>query len=104
MKLTNLLSHLCNPYCCLHLGVVSYTDCGGWGESIRKLLHTTNSSAIARHMSASFVFVENSRVHLQNNTFMLRNVVENLCDIAYQRLCELIVLKEVCSFYVTQFL
>ena len=31
-------------------------------------------------MSVSFVSLQNSRVYLQNNTFNLRTVAENLCD------------------------
>ena len=45
---------------------------------------STNISAIVQHMSVSFVSLRSSRVHLQNNTFILRKIVENLCDMAYQ--------------------
>ena len=54
------------------------------GDSTRKLLqkiqqHLSNN----KHMSVSFVSLRNSRVHLQNNSFILRKIVENLCDMAY---------------------
>ena len=45
-------------------------------------------------------FSANARVHLQNNTFILRKVVENLRDIDYQEYCEIVVSKEVCLDYV----
>ena len=44
---------------------------------------STKISAIIQHMSVSFVSLRSSRVHLQNNTFILRKIVENLCDMAY---------------------
>ena len=47
-------------------------------------LKSTNISAITRHMSVSFVSLESSKVRLQNCTVILRNIVEDLCDTAYQ--------------------
>ena len=37
---------------------------------------STNISAIVQHMSVSFVSLRSSRVHLQNNTFILRKAVK----------------------------
>ena len=62
---------------------------------------STNISAIVQHMNVSSVSLQNSRVHLQNNTFILRNVVENHCDMAYQNYCKIVISKEVCLQYVT---
>ena len=33
-------------------------------------------------MSALFVYLRSTRVHLQNSTFILRELVENLCNMA----------------------
>ena len=44
---------------------------------------STNISAIVQHKSVSFDSLRSSRVHLQNNTFTLRKMIENLCDMAY---------------------
>ena len=49
---------------------------------------STNISAIVQHMSVSFVSLRSTRVHLQNNTFILRKTVESLCDMAYQEDCK----------------
>ena len=38
----------------------------------------------------------------QNNTFILRKVVENLCDMTYQKYCKIVVLKDSRLLYVTQ--
>ena len=62
---------------------------------------STNISAIVQHKSVSFVSLRSSRVHLQNNTFILRKVVESLCDMAYQNYCKIVISKEVCLHYVT---
>ena len=56
---------------------------------------------MVHHMSVSFVPLRNSRVHLPNNTFILRKVVENLCDRNYQKYCKVVVSKEVCLHHVT---
>ena len=61
----------------------------------------TNISAIVQHMSVSFVSLRGSRVHLQNNTFILRKIVENLSDMAYQKYCKIVISKEVCLHCVT---
>ena len=50
-------------------------------------------------MSVLFVSLRNTRVHLQNKTFILRNGLENHSDMAYQKYCEIIVWKEVCLHY-----
>ena len=66
-----------NLYCCPHVAIVFCSDFGGWGEStIKLLLKSTNISAILQHMSVWFVSLQNSRVRLQKNTFILRKVVE----------------------------
>ena len=85
-----------------HVAIVFCTDSGGWGESTRKLLQkSTNISAILQRMSVWFISLENSRVHLRNNTYILRKVVENLCDTDYQKSWKIIVSKTVCLHYVT---
>ena len=60
-----------------------------------------NISAIAKHMSVSFVSRQSSRVHLQNSTVILSNIVEDLCDKASQKYCKIVISKEVCLHYVT---
>ena len=78
--------YLCDLYCCPHVAIVFRSDFGGWGEFTIKLLQkSTNISAILQRMSVWFISLENSRVHLQNNTYNLRKVVENLCDMGYQK-------------------
>ena len=62
---------------------------------------STNISAIVQHMSVSFLSLQGSRARLQNSTVILRNVVEDLCDTAYQKYCKIIISKEVCLRYVT---
>ena len=48
---------------------------------------STKISAIVQYTSVSFVSLRKTRVHLQNDAFILRIKVENLCDMAYQRCC-----------------
>ena len=62
---------------------------------------STNISAIIQHMSVSFVSLRSSRVHLQNNTFILRKAGESLCDMADQKYCKIVISKEVCLHCVT---
>ena len=62
---------------------------------------STNISAIIRNMSVSFVSLQSSRVHLQNSTVILRNIIEDLCDTADQKYCKIVISKEVCLHYVT---
>ena len=62
---------------------------------------STNISAIVQHMRVSFVSLQSLRVCLQNSTVILRNIVEDLCDMAYQKYCKIVLLKEVCLHYVT---
>ena len=62
---------------------------------------STNISAIVQHMSVSFVSLQSSRVHLQSSTVLLRKIVEDLCDTAYQKYCKSVISKEVCLHYVT---
>ena len=62
---------------------------------------STNISAIVQHMSVSFVSLQSSRVHLQSSTVILRNIVEDLCAMAYKKYCKIIISKEVCLHYVT---
>ena len=52
-------------------------------------------------MSVSFVSLRSTRVHLRNNTFILRKIVENHCDMAYQKHCKIVISKEVCLHCVT---
>ena len=78
------------------------TDFGGWSESKKSYLQkSTNIYAIARHMSVSFVSLRSTRVHLQNTTLILRKVVENQCDMTYQKYRKIIVSNEVCLHYMT---
>ena len=51
---------------------------------------STNISAIIQHMSVSFVSLQSSRVHLQNSTVILRNILEDLCDMADQKYCKIV--------------
>ena len=62
---------------------------------------STNILAIIQHMSVSFVSLQSSRVHLQNSTVILKDIVEDLCDMADQKYCEIVFSKEVCLHYVT---
>ena len=57
-----------------------------------------NISAIVQHMNVSLASRRSSRVRLQNRTFILRKVVENLCDMAFQKYCKIVVSKDVCLF------
>ena len=54
------------------------TDFGEWGESTIKLL--LKIAIMIQNLSVSFVSLRRPRVPLQNNTFRLRKVVENHCD------------------------
>ena len=63
---------------------------------------STNISAIVKKLSVLFVSLRNSRVDIQTNTFILRKGGENLCDMAYQKYCKIVVSKEVCCHYMTQ--
>ena len=65
------------------------------------LQKSTNISAIVQHMSVSFVSLRSSRVRLQNSTVILRNIVEDPCDTAYQKYFKIVISKEVCLHYVT---
>ena len=49
----------------------------------------------------AFVSPCSRRVHLQNDTFILRKEVENHWYMAYQNYCKIVVSKEVCLNYVT---
>ena len=70
------------------------TEFGGWGESTQKLLlKSTNISAIVQRKSVLVVSLRSARVHLQNNTFILRKVVENHCDKADQKYCKIMFRK-----------
>ena len=97
--------HICYLYnlnCCPHEAIGFCTDFGGWGESTSYFQKSTNISAILQPMSVSFVSLRNSRVHLQINTFILRNVVLNLCDDACRKFCKIVISKEVCLHHATQ--
>ena len=56
---------------------------------------STSISPIVQHMSVSFVSLRRSRVHFQNNAFILRKIMENHCDMADQKYCKIVVSKEV---------
>ena len=62
---------------------------------------STNISAIVQLMSVSFVSSQRSRVHLQSSTVILRNIVEDIFDMAYQEYCKIVIAEEVCLHYVT---
>ena len=92
-----------NLYCCSHAAIVTaqiFVD--GINPQESYFQKSTNISAIVRYMSVSFVSLQRLRAHLQNNTFILRKIVENLCDMAYQKHCKIVVSKEVCLHYMTQ--
>ena len=61
---------------------------------------STNTSAIIQHMNVLFVSLRSSRVHLQNNTIILRKTGESLCDMADQKYCKIFISKEICLHYV----
>ena len=65
--------------------------CVRFGDGVNSLeiyfQKSTNIFAIVQHMSVSFVSLQSLRVHLQNSTVILRNIVEDLCDTAYQKYC-----------------
>ena len=63
---------------------------------------STNIFATVQYMSVSFVSLRSSRVHLQNSTVILKNIAKDLCDTAYKKNCKIVILKEVCLYYVTQ--
>ena len=47
-------------------------------------------------MNVLLVSLRNIKVHRQKNTFILRQIVANLCDMAYKKFLKFVVLKEVC--------
>ena len=53
-----------------------------------------------KHMRVLVVPLRSTRVHFQNNNFILRKVVENLHDMDYQKCCKIVVSKEFCLHYV----
>ena len=53
-------------------------------------------------MGVLFVSLQSSRAHLQNNIFILRKIVENLCEMAHQKYSKIVISKEVCLHYVIQ--
>ena len=59
------------------------------------LQKSTNISAIVQHMSVSFASLRSTRVYVQNSTFILRKILKNPCDLAYQIYCEIVISKEV---------
>ena len=71
------------------VAIMFCTDFGGCNESKVKLLLKMH------HMSVLFGSLRKSRVHFQSNIFILRKVMENLCDMAYQEHCKVVVSKEV---------
>ena len=64
-------------------------------------LNSANISAIAHRMFLLFVSLRSTRVHLQNNTFILRKVVESHSDMDYQIYCNVVVSKKISLRYVT---
>ena len=74
----------------------------GWDASTLKLLPKIYQYLCNRTTYQCFVFsLRSTSVHLRNNTFILRKVVENLYDMAYQKYCKIVVSKESCLHYVT---
>ena len=72
-----IVAHTC-PLCAAQI-------LGDWVNPLESYFQkSTNISAIVQHTSVSSVSLRSSRVHLQNNTFILRKLVKNLCDMAYQ--------------------
>ena len=59
-----------------------------------------NISAIVQH-ECFVCFSTKLKSTSSNNTFIFRKIVENLCDMAYQKYCQIVILKEVCLHYVT---
>ena len=69
-----------------HVAIWFFTDFDGWGESTINLLLKIHQYLCNPRTCESLVcFSTNSRVHLETNTFILRKVVENLCDMAYKK-------------------
>ena len=70
-----------------NVAIVFRSDFGGWGESTIKLLLEIHQYLCnpTSYECLWFISLENSRVHLQNNTYILRKVLENLCDMDYQK-------------------
>ena len=92
--------YLYNLYCCPHVAIVFCTDFGGRGESTRKLLPKNPPISLQSYNIRVFcLFLRSSRVHLESNIFILRKIVENLCDMAYQKFYK-IVISKVCLHYV----
>ena len=83
--------------------IVFCTDLGGWGKSTLKLLLKIHHYLCNRtkYECLSFVSLRSVRVHLQNNTFILKKAMENNGYMAYQKYCKIVVSKEVCLPYVT---
>ena len=61
------------------------TDFGGWGESIIKLLQKISQYLCNGTTHECFVSFYNKFeiFHLENNTFILRKVLKNLCDMIW---------------------
>ena len=50
---------------------------------MKLLLQPTTISAIIHNVGVLFVSLQNSRVQIQNCTFILRTLLANLCDMAF---------------------
>ena len=89
-------------HCCPHVAIVFCADSGRWGESTLKLPLKFHQY-LCNHVPYEFVvcFPTKDKSSSSNNTFMLRKIVENLCDMAYKKYCKIVVSKEVCLHYVT---
>ena len=88
--------------CCPHVAIVFCKNSGGWGESTRKLLPNIHQYLCNRKTNKRWVlFSSKLKSPSSNNTFILRKTVENLCDMAYQKYCKIVISKEVCLHYVT---
>ena len=100
--------YLYNLYYFPHVAIVFCTICSaqilvdGVNPLESYLKNSTNISAIVQHMSVSFASLQSSRVRLRNRTAILRNIVEDLCDTAYQKYCKIVILKEVCLLSSTE--
>ena len=97
--------YLCNLYYCSHIAIVFSTVIGGRGDSKIKLTLKMNQYLCNRTTYECFVcFPMIFKSPDSNSTFILREVVENLRDMAYQICCKVVISKEVCLHYMTPLL
>ena len=71
------------------MAIVFCTDFGGWGEPTLKLLLKIHQHLCNRTTYDCFVCFSTKYKSLSSkSTFILRKVVENYCDMAYQKYCK----------------